>query len=167
MFKKVLQNFTKKKLKIDNYGQNLQDPYSYHKSIQKLKSIDPKYESILQEPHFQKLANYRKEYLINLKKWPDDNEVLIDIDKFNFFEYIKFLFKSKFDDLEEKDQFPYRALQIIIIFIVIEGLINLQYYTCKDVYKEYQKEEIKPHYNYKNLENELRYSILLFNRSVN
>lgn len=46
---------------------------------------------------------YRKEYLLNLQKWPDDNEVLIDIDKFNFLEYIKFLFKSKFDDLEEKD----------------------------------------------------------------
>ena len=46
---------------------------------------------------------YRKEYLVNLQRWPDDKEVLIDIEKFNLIDYIKFLFKSKFDDLEEKD----------------------------------------------------------------
>ncbi|CAD8137313.1 unnamed protein product [Paramecium octaurelia] len=38
---------------------------------------DPKYLYILEEPHFQKaifqlfkLANFLKEYLLNLKRWP-------------------------------------------------------------------------------------------------
>lgn len=49
----------------------------------------------------------------------------------------------------------------------IELVLNVYYYACKDIYKEYEKEDIKPHFNYKNLESELRYTILLFNRSVN
>ncbi|CAD8144547.1 unnamed protein product [Paramecium pentaurelia] len=113
------------------------------------------------------LISKKKEYLLNLIRWPDDNQVLIEIDKFNLFQYIKFLFKSKFDYQEEKDQFPYRAFQAILLFIVIEILLNLYYYTCKDYYQEYQREDIKPHYNYKTLENKLRYSILLFKRLAN
>lgn len=50
MITKIIQRFSKKKLRIDNFGQNLTDPMTHHKSMKKLHTIDPKYESVLEDP---------------------------------------------------------------------------------------------------------------------
>lgn len=55
MLKKLVKGFSKNKLKIDNYGQNLMDPLIYHKSKEKLFKMDPKYSSVLEDPHLSKV----------------------------------------------------------------------------------------------------------------
>jgi hypothetical protein len=46
----------------------------------------------------------------DMNRYPDHEELLIDIDKFDLKEYLKFLLRTKFDDLEDKDVFPSRVL---------------------------------------------------------
>lgn len=43
------------KTKIDNFGQTLTAPKVYHKSFEKLHSLDPKYGSLREDPHFRQV----------------------------------------------------------------------------------------------------------------
>jgi hypothetical protein len=53
---------------------------------------------------------FSRTFMIDVRKFPDDEEVLIDVDNFKFKEYIKYLLRNKFKDLEIKDHFPYRVI---------------------------------------------------------
>ncbi len=48
-------------------------------------------------------------HIVDMTKYPDDNEVVVDIHKFNFKEYVKYLIKNAYR-LEEKDEFLFVVL---------------------------------------------------------
>lgn len=45
-----------------------------------------------------------------MTRYPDDDELLVDLENFDTKEYMKHLMKTKLQDLEEKDIFPYRVI---------------------------------------------------------
>ena len=45
-YMKIIKKFSK----IDNFHQNFMEPVLYHKSVRKFDTIDPKYESLDEDP---------------------------------------------------------------------------------------------------------------------
>ena len=65
-----------------------------------------------------------KETWIDIARYPEDNDVLIDVNNFRLVPYIKHLIKNR-HNLEEKDSFPFLALFLTLAFFMNE--LSLRY----------------------------------------
>eukprot|EP01016_Furgasonia_blochmanni_P053641 TRINITY_DN8704_c0_g1_i5.p1 TRINITY_DN8704_c0_g1~~TRINITY_DN8704_c0_g1_i5.p1 ORF type:complete len:239 (+),score=35.66 TRINITY_DN8704_c0_g1_i5:65-781(+) len=55
----------------------------------------------------------------DLKSYPDDKDVLVDVDKFKWKDYLMFILNPKnYSKLEPKDEFPYAAAAIAIYLVL-------------------------------------------------
>lgn len=112
-----------------------------------------------------------------MTRYPDHDELLIDVETFELIPYLKYLMKTKWDDLEPKDEFLYRVLQLYLFFVLHIILKETLFYFYEEntsnrnmiqggVKSKLSLSQTDTHFNYLQFEKEFDYNMILFKRSI-